>query len=101
MLGGMNSTLSKATRNTTKATEVKSFTPRVEVQETYNSESQIVNNEIDYELTNKDVHSTDYIIDSSLLVAKQVHPILSRLPLVEKFQNCFHAAASYTSMLVS
>ena len=42
-------TVSEVTEATTEATEVKSFTPEIEVQETCDSESRILHNEIEYE----------------------------------------------------
>ena len=59
---------SAAIEDVTEASEVT--IPEKEVEETSDTESQILNNEVEHEITYKDVHSIDYIINSYFLVAK-------------------------------
>lgn len=89
----------EVTEATAKATQVKSFTPKIKVQQTYDTESRILNKEIEHEVTYEDVHCIDYVIDSYLLVVKGLHPILSRLLLMEKIQRIFLVAFIYMSIL--
>jgi len=78
-------TLSKVTEAATEPTEVNSFAPEIEVEETFEAESRILNKEIEQGTTYKDVHSIDYIINSYLLAVKNPHSILSRSLFMEKF----------------
>ena len=84
-------TLSEVAKATMETAKVNTFGP---VQETCEVESQVVNKEIEHGITYKDAHSINYIINCYLLVVKYLHPILSRLPLMEKSQNFFHTASS-------
>ena len=82
-----------STKATIEAIQVKSSTLEIEVQETCNAEeSRILNKEIEHETTYMYVYSTDNIINSYLLVVRDVHPILSRLLPMGKFQN-FHVTS--------
>jgi len=78
-------TIAEVTEAITKATEIKNVTVEIQVQETCNVESRILNKEMEQGKTYKDVHSIDYIINFCPLFAKHLHPILSRLLLIEKF----------------
>ena len=89
------------TKATTEATQVNSFTLKIEVQETCEAESQVFNKEIEHGITYKDIHFVNHRLPSlcfqrptsnSLKVASQEEILILFF---------FHVTSSYILMLVS